>query len=160
MHQELQHEALQEEEVRAVVIEVEHDASEDEEELTMRTTSRGTQKRGHTHSEGGNPRLCQQMVTLEVDGDLMIVHTLSDCGSAVSLVRKKTAREATLLPIRVPRQVDRGFGEGKETAINSCFHLPLLDADRNVQAICAYGVETIVNLARSRPPRNSCKNGK
>jgi hypothetical protein len=100
------------------------------------------------------------MVTLEVDGDLMIVHTLSDYGSAVSLVRKKTAREATLLPIRVPRQVDRGFGEGKETAINSCFHLPLLDADRNVQAICAYGVETIVNLARSRPPRNSCKNGK
>jgi hypothetical protein len=32
MHQELLHEALQEEEVRAVVIEVEHDASEDKEE--------------------------------------------------------------------------------------------------------------------------------
>ncbi len=29
-----------------------------------------------TSSEGEGPRLCQQRVTLEVDGDLMTVHTL------------------------------------------------------------------------------------
>ncbi len=38
-------------------------------------------------SEGGTPHLCQQRVTLEVDGDLVTVHKLYDWWSTVILVR-------------------------------------------------------------------------
>jgi hypothetical protein len=51
MHQELLHEALQEEEVRGVVIEVEHDASEDEEEhyaADYEDYEQGDSKKGST----------------------------------------------------------------------------------------------------------------
>ncbi len=47
-----------------------------------------------------------------------------------------------------------GF-EGTEKIIDSCFYLQLLDADGNVQVICAYGVKDIVTVARSRSPRNA-----
>jgi hypothetical protein len=36
--------------------------------------------------------------------------------------------------------------------VGSCYYLPLLDADGNVQVICAYGVDEIANLARTRLP--------
>jgi hypothetical protein len=49
----------------------------------------------------------------------MTVHTLYDWGSTITLVRSDRAREAGLLPVRVPRWIVRGF-EGKETTINSC----------------------------------------
>ncbi len=42
--------------------------------------------------------------------------------------------------------------EGKETPIDSCYNLPLLEADGDVQVICAYGVEDIVTMARSSLP--------
>ncbi len=45
-------------------------------------------------SEEERPRLCQQRVTLEVDGALITMHTL--WGSTVTLVRKDTAREVGL----------------------------------------------------------------
>jgi hypothetical protein len=48
MHQELLHEALQEEEVRGVVIEVEHDASEDEEEHYAADYEQRDSKKGST----------------------------------------------------------------------------------------------------------------
>ena len=56
-------------------------------------------------------------------------------------------------PTRVHRRVVGGF-EGTEKTINICFYLRLLDADGNVQVICAYGVDDIVTVARSRPPKN------
>jgi hypothetical protein len=65
-----------------------------------------------TSSEGQGPRLCQQRVTLEVDGDLMIVHSLYDWGSTITLVRSDTAQEAGLLPVLVPRWIARGLQEG------------------------------------------------
>jgi hypothetical protein len=94
------------------------------------------------------------MVTLEVDEELMMVHTLYDRGSTISLVVNEVARQAGLLPVRVPRRMVRGF-EGKETTIDSCSYLPLFDADGNVQVIRAYGVDDIVTVARSRPPKDA-----
>ncbi len=86
-------------------------------------------------------------MTLEVDGDLMTVHMLHDWRSTVTLVRNGTASEAGLLPVRVPRRFGRGF-EGKETTIDNCYYLALIDADGNMQVVCVYGVEDIVTMAR------------
>jgi hypothetical protein len=57
-------------------------------------------------------------------------------------------------PVRVPRRIVRGY-EGKETTVNNCFYLPLLDADGDVQVVRAYGVDDIVTVARSRPPQDA-----
>ncbi len=163
MHHELLQDALQEEEARAVVIEVEPEPSKEEEEFYAADFEEDYGQ-GHyyeddedepdreetpTGSEDEAPCLCQQMVTLEVDGELMTVHTPYDWGSTVNLVRNDTTRESGLRPIRVPRQIVRGY-KGKETMIDNCFYLPLLDDDGDV--VCAYGVDDIVTVARSRPP--------
>jgi hypothetical protein len=39
--------------------------------------------------------------------------------------------------------------------VGSCYYLPLLDADGNVQVICAYGVDENATLARTRLPQSA-----
>ena len=34
--------------------------------------------------------------------------------------------------------------------VDSCYHLPLLDTDGNIQVVCAYGVDDIATVARTR----------
>jgi hypothetical protein len=91
LHHELLHDALQEEEFRAVVIEKEPEASEEEEEGYAagykddyeQGDTKGNQEeeprretQSLTSSEDGTPSLCRHRVTLEVDGELMMVYTL------------------------------------------------------------------------------------
>jgi hypothetical protein len=114
MHHELLHDALQKEEIRAVVIEVEPEVREYEEEHYAADfeedhgqwtpeEDQGEENERETQSptdpEGEISRLCQQRVTLEVDDDLMTIHVLYDWGSTITLVRNDTAREIGLLPV-------------------------------------------------------------
>ncbi len=39
--------------------------------------------------------------------------------------------------------------------MDSCYYLPLLDADGNVQVVCAYGVDEIATVARTRLPQRA-----
>jgi hypothetical protein len=120
MHSKLLHEALQKEETRAIVIEVEEDSEEPEEdeefyaanfELLGREDEdeeeeEGMESDGEVPSlldpdegppqfmdlEEDRPRLCQQRFPLEVNGNLTSLHTLYDWESANTLVRKESAR--------------------------------------------------------------------
>jgi hypothetical protein len=59
------------------------------------------------------------------------MHTLYDLGSTVSLVRNDVAMEVWLQPPRTSRRAVRGF-KGKVEIIDSCYYLPLLDADGDI----------------------------
>jgi hypothetical protein len=79
------------------------------------------------------------------------MHTLYDWGSTVTLVRKDAAREVGLRPLRTSRRIVKGF-EGKVDIVDSCYYLPLLDADGDIQVVCADGVDEIATVARTRLP--------
>jgi hypothetical protein len=97
------------------------------------------------------PRLCQQRVPLEVNGNLTSLHTLYDWESANTLVRKESARRIGLQGVRVPRQAIKDYqGEGLIT--DNVYYMPLLDVDGNIQVIRAYGVDEIAVVARTRLP--------
>ncbi len=101
--------------------------------------------------EEDRPRLCQQRVPLEVNGILTSLHTLYDWESGNTLVRKESARRIGLQAVRAPRRAIKGYqGEGLIT--DSKYYLPLLDADGNIQVVCAHGVDEITTVTRTRLP--------
>jgi hypothetical protein len=181
MHSKLLHEALQKEETRAIVIEVEEgpeEPGEDEEFYAANFELLGQEDEDEEEglesedeapplvdSDGepdeepppfadlgeDRPRLCQQRVPLEVNGNLTSLHTLYDWESANTLVRKESARRIGLQGVRAPRQAIKGYqGEGLIT--DSVYYLPLLNVDGNIQVIRAYGVDEIAVVARTRLP--------
>ena len=93
----------------------------------------------YEHPGEGRPRLCQQLVQLEVDGDLTALHTLYDWETPNTLVKAERARWIGLQSVRIPKQAIKGY-QGVGTITDSVYHLPLVDADGNVQVIGAYGV--------------------
>jgi hypothetical protein len=179
MHSELLHEALQKEETRAIVIEVEEgpeEPGEDEEFYAANFELLGQGDEDEEEEEGmesdgeapplvdsdeepalgmdlgeDRPRLCQQRVPLEVNGNLTSLHTLYDWESTSTLVRKESARRLGLQGVRAPRKAIKGYqGEGLIT--DSVYYLPLLDKDGNIQVIQAYGVDEIAVVAPTRLP--------
>jgi hypothetical protein len=101
--------------------------------------------------EEDRPRLCQQRVPLEVNGNLTSLHTLYDWESTNSLVRKESARRIGLQGVRAPRQAIKGYqGEGLIT--DSVYYLPLLDVDGNIQVVRAHGADEIAVVTRTRLP--------
>jgi hypothetical protein len=181
MHSKLLHEALQKEETRAIVIEVEdgpEEPGEDEEfyaanfellgqededeeegmvskdEAPPLLTSEGEpdeEPSPYAHLGEDRPRLCQQRVPLEVNGNLTSLHTLYDWESPNTLVRVESARRIGLQGMRAPRQAIKGY-QGVGTITDSVYYLPLLDADGNIQVFRAHGVEEIAIVARTRLP--------
>ena len=105
----------------------------------------------YAHLGEDRPRLCQQRVPLEVNGNLMSLHTLYDWESSNTLVRIESARRIGLQGMRAPRQAIKGY-QGVGTITDSVYYLPLLDADGNIQVIRAHGVEEIAIVARTRLP--------
>jgi hypothetical protein len=105
----------------------------------------------HESPDEDGPRLCQQLVQLEVDGELVTLHTLYDWETPNTLVRAEGARRMGLQGVRIPRQAIKGY-QGVGTITDSVYHLPLVDADGNVQVIRAYGVEEITVVARTKLP--------
>jgi hypothetical protein len=101
--------------------------------------------------EEDRPRLCQQRVLLEVNGNLTSLHTLYDWESANTLVRKESARRIGLQAVRAPRQAIKGY-QGKGLITDSVYYLPLLDADGNIQVVRAHGVDEITTVTRTRLP--------
>jgi hypothetical protein len=159
MHSKLLHEALQKEETRAIVIEVEEgpeEPGEDEEFYAANFELLGQGDEDEEEEEGmesdgeapplvdsdeepptfmdlgeDRPRLCQQRVPLEVNGNLTSLHTLYNWESTNTLVRKESARRIGLQGVRAPRQAIKGYqGEGLIT--DSVYYLPLLDVDGNI----------------------------
>ncbi len=59
--------------------------------------------------EEDRPRLSQQRVPLEVNGNLTSLHTLYDWESANTLVRKESARRIGLQGVRAPTQAIKGY---------------------------------------------------
>jgi hypothetical protein len=133
MHSKLLHEALQKEETRAIVIEVEEDPEEPGEDEFYATNFELLGQEDEDEEEGmesdgdappsvdldeepppfmdleeNRPRLCQQRVPLEVNGNLTSLHTLYDWESANTLVRKESARGIGLQGVRAPRQAIKG----------------------------------------------------
>jgi hypothetical protein len=181
MHSQLLHEALQKEETRAIVIEVEdgpEEPGEDEEfyaanfellgqededeegevisedEAPPLVSSDGEpdeEPSPYAHLGEDRPRLCQQRVPLEVNGNLAFLHTLYDWETPNTLVRIEAARRIDLQGMRIPRQAIKGY-QGVGTITDSVYYLPLMDADGNIQVIRAYGVEEIAVVARTRLP--------
>jgi hypothetical protein len=166
-------------ETRAIVIEVEEDPEEpgeDEEFYAANFELLGQEEEDEEEEEGmesdgevpplldpdegpppfmdleeDRPRLCQQRVSLEVNGNLTSLHTLYDWESVNTLVRKESARRIGLQGVRAPRQAIKGYqGEGLIT--DSIYYLPLLDVDGNIQVICAHGVDEIAVVTRTRLP--------
>jgi hypothetical protein len=181
MHSKLLHEALQKEETRAIVIEVEEgpeepgeyeesyaanfvllgQEDEDEEEgmvsedevppLVDSDEEPDEEPPPFADLGEDRPRLCQQRVPLEVNGNLTSLHTLYDWESANMLVRKKSARRIGQQGVRAPRQAIKGYqGEGLIT--DNVYYLPLLDVDGNIQVIRAYGVDKIAVVACTKLP--------
>jgi hypothetical protein len=178
-HSKLLHEALQKEETRAIVIEVEEnpeEPGEDEEFYAANFELLGQEDEDEEGEEEmepdeevpplqdpdeepppmmgleeDRPRLCQQRVPLEVNGNLTSLHTLYDWESVNTLVRKESARRIGLQGVRAPRQAIKGYqGEGLIT--DSVYYLPLLDVDGNIQVIRAHGVDQIATVTRTRLP--------
>jgi hypothetical protein len=181
MHSKLLHEALQNEETRAIVIEVEEvpeEPGEDEEFYAANFKLLGQED--EDEEEGmesedeapplvdldeepdeepppfarlgeDRPRLCQQRVPLEVNGHLTSLHTLYDWELENTLVRKESARRIGLHGVRAPRQAIKGY-QGEGLITDSVYYLPLLDVDGNIQVIRAYGVDEIAVVARTRLP--------
>jgi hypothetical protein len=167
MHHRLLHNALLKEEARAIVVEVEPELDEldaeeefpvtgleDLEQLTS-DESGGEEPERVTQSPVGSeaerPRLCQQRVPVEVVGVLHSLHTLPNWGSTVTLVRKESARMMGLWPLQTVQRSVRGF-EGSAVITDSCHYLPLVDAYGSYQVICAYEMEEITTVARTRLP--------
>jgi hypothetical protein len=181
MHSKLLHEALQKEETRAIVIEVEDGpeepgeddkfyaanfellGQEDEDEeggvvsedeappLLSSEEEPDEELSPYAHLGEDRPRLCQQRVPLEVNGNLTSLHTLYDWESSNTLVRIESARRIGLQGMRAPRQAIKGY-QGVGTITDSVYYLPLLDADGNIQVIRAHGVEEIAIVAQTRLP--------
>jgi hypothetical protein len=181
MHSKLLHEALQKEETRAIVIEVEDgpeepgededfyaanfkllgQEDEDEEEgvisedeappLLSSEEEPDEEPSPYAHLGEDRPRLCQQRVPLEVNGNLTSLHTLYDWEPPNTLVRIESARRIGLQSMRAPRQAIKGY-QGVGTVTDSVYYLPLLDSDGNIQVIRAHGVEEIAIVARTRLP--------
>jgi len=167
MHHKLQHNALLKEEDRAIVVEVEPELGELKAEVEFYVTSlkdlnqhdsskgEGEESERETqsqiYSEVERPHLCQQRVPVEVDGVLHSLLTLYDWRSTVTLMRKESARRMGLRPLRAAMRSFRG-SEGSVIITDSCYYLPLLDTDGNHQMICAYGVEEIATVNRTRLP--------
>jgi hypothetical protein len=181
MHSKLLHEALQKEETRAIVIEVEEgpeEPGEDEEFYAANFELLGQEE--EDEEEGmvsedeapplvdsdeesdeepspfaylgeDRPRLCQQRVPLEVNGNLTSLHTLYDWESPNTLVRKESARRIGLQGVRAPRQAIKGY-QGGGIITDCVYYLPLLDVDGNIQVIRAHGVDEIAVVARTRLP--------
>ncbi len=147
MHSRLLHGALQKEETRAIVIEVEdgpEEPGEDEEfyaanfeilgqededegeemisedEAPPLVSSDGEydeEPSPYAHLGEDRPRLCQQQVPLEVNGNLTVLHTLYDWETPNTLVRTEAARWIGLQSVRIPRQAIKGYqGVGTTTA--------------------------------------------
>jgi hypothetical protein len=181
MHSKLLHEALQKEETRAIVIEVEdgpEEPGEDEEFYAANFELLGQEDEDeeggvisedeapplisseeepddepspYAHLGEDRPRLCQQRVPLEVNGNLTSLHTLYDWETPNTLVRIESARRIGLQCMRAPRQAIRGY-QGVGTITDSVYYLPLLDADGNIQVVRAHGMEQIAIVARTRLP--------
>jgi hypothetical protein len=163
MHSKLLQQALQKEETRAIVIEVEEDPEEPEENEEFYAANfefEEVEEEGMEPDEElppligpeeDRPRLCQQRVPLEVNGNLTSLHTLYDWESANTLVRKKSARRIGLQAVRAPRQAIKGY-QGKGLITDSVYCLPLLDADGNIQVVRAHGVDEITTVTRTRLP--------
>jgi hypothetical protein len=178
MHSKLLHDALQKEETRAIVIEVEEGSEEpgedeefyaanfellgqedeDEEEEGMESDGEAPplvdsdeEPPPFMDLEEDRPRLCQQRVPLEVNRNLTSLHTLYDWETTSTLIRKESARRIGLQGVRAPRQAIKGYqGEGLIT--DSIYYVPLLDVDGNIQVIRAYGVDEIAVVTRTRLP--------
>ncbi len=112
----------------------------------------------YEHPDEDRPRLCQQLVQLEVDGELTTLHTLYDWETPNTLVRAERARRIGLQSVRIPRQTIKGY-QGVGTITDCVYHVPLVDADGNVQVIRAYGVEEITAVARPSQRRYSLSSG-
>jgi hypothetical protein len=181
MHSRLLHEVLQKEEARAIVIEVEDDpeepgedeefyaanfeilGQEDEDEgeemisedgvssLVSSDEAREDEPSSYEHLGEDRPRLCQQQVPLEVNGNVGFVHVLYDWETPNTLMRIEAARRMNLQSIRIPRRAIKGY-QGVGTITDSAYCVPLLDADGNVRVIRAYGVEEIAVVVRTRLP--------
>ncbi len=147
MHSRLLHGALQKEEARAIVIEVEGDPEEpgedeefyaanfeilgqededeemtSEEEATSLISSDGEhdeEPSPYEHLGEDRPRLCQQQVPLEVNGNLGFLHTLYDWETPNTLVRIEAARGMDLQSVRIPRQAIKGSAPSR-TACTMC----------------------------------------
>ncbi len=105
----------------------------------------------YKHPDEDRPRLCQQLVQLEIDGELTTLHTLYDWETPNTLVRAEGARRIGLQGVRIPKQAIKGY-QGVGTITDSVYHVPLVDADGDVQVIRAYGVEEITVVSRARLP--------
>ncbi len=181
MHSKLLHEALHKEETRAIVIEVEdgpEEPGEDEEFYAAKFELLGQEDEDeeegmisgdeapplldsedepdeepapYAHLGEDRPRLCQQRVPVEVNGNLTSLHTLYDWESPNTLVRIGSARRIGLQSMRAPRQAIKGY-QGVGTITDSVYYLPLLDSDGNIQVIRAHGVEEIAVVAQTRLP--------
>jgi hypothetical protein len=181
MHSRLLHQALQKEEAKAIVIEVGDDpeepgedeefyaanfeilGQEDEDEGEEMISEGGVSSLGNSdeardeepspyeHLGEDRPRLCQQQVPLEVNGNVGFVHVLYDWETPNTLMRIEAARRMNLQSIRIPRRAIRGY-QGVGTITDSAYCVPLLDADGNVRVIRAYGVEEIAIVVRTRLP--------
>ena len=149
MHSRLLHGALQKEETRAIVIEVEdnpeepgedeefyaanfeglgqEDENEDEEvisedeppPLASSDEEYDEEPSPYAHLGEDRPRLCQQQVPLEVNGNLMVLHTLYDWETPNTLVRIEAARRIDLQSVRIPRQAIKGY-QGVGFNIKDC----------------------------------------
>jgi hypothetical protein len=181
MHSKLLHEALQKEETRAIVTEEEEGPEEPGEDEDFYAANFELLGQGDEDEEEGmksedeapplvdsdeepdeepppfadlgedRPRLCHQRVPLEVNGNLMSLHTLYDWESANTLVRKESARRIGLQGVRAPRQAIKG-SQGEGLITDSIYYLPLLDVDGNIQVIRGYEVDEIAVVARTRLP--------
>jgi hypothetical protein len=113
-------------------------------------------------AQAERPRLCQQRVPVEAKGVLHSLHTLYDWGYTVTLVRRESPRRMGLRPVRTGWRSVRGF-EGRTVDIDSCHFLPLVDSRGEHQVICAYEVEEIATVARTRllhgPGKSSRRSG-
>jgi len=105
----------------------------------------------YEHLGEDRPRLCQQQVPLEVNGNLGFIHALYDWETPNTLIRIEAARRMNLQSIRIPRRAIKGY-QGVGTITDSAYCVPLLDVDGNVQVIRAYGVEEIAVVVRTRLP--------
>ncbi len=105
----------------------------------------------YEHLGEDRPRLCQQQVPLEVNGNVGFVHVLYDWETPNTLMRIEAARRMNLQSIRIPRRAIKGY-QGVGTITDSAYCVPLLDADGNVRVIRAYGVEEIAIVVRTRLP--------
>ncbi len=166
-HHRMLHKVLMKEEARPIVAEVDSELGWRRlEEGSHATSLEGmpvlTDDESEGEGSGGVPRppiwvqaerlrLCQQRVPVEAEGTFHSLHTLYDCRSTVTLVRRESARRMGLRPVRTGQRSVRGF-EGRTVVIDSCHFLPLVDARGAYQVICAYELEEIATVAQTRLP--------